>query len=204
VATFIASSRLLRFAFQDLDILAYGGLAVACWIGAGGVLVPIPGVRLLSWLMIVQQGAALNPYAVALVAGLAMTLGQSSYFLASRTATARIHERHEHDLGNEKADQAGHDPPEAAPQPPSRRAEWMERSKARVEAQLERHSMATVFVVSALPTPLTTVTTTAAASLGMSYARYAPAALAGFLVLSGALAGIGQATLQTLRNLLGG
>jgi membrane protein DedA with SNARE-associated domain len=196
VATFIASSRLLRFVFTDLDLLAYGGLAIACWIGAGGALVPIPGVRMLSWLMIVQQGAALNPFVVATVAALAMVLGQSSYFLASRTASAHMREHHDQQLQEEAEER-----PIAPPNPPGRRAEMMEHAMQRIETQLRRHSMLTVFVVSALPTPMTTLTTTAAASVGMPYARYVVSALAGFLLLAGLLAGIGQVLLQTVRGL---
>ena len=92
LATFLASSRLLRFVFQGLDILAYVALFVACWIGAGGGLVPIPGVRVVSWLMIIQQGAALDPVIVAVVAAFAMVLGQTSYFLATRATQHRIAE----------------------------------------------------------------------------------------------------------------
>ena len=38
---------------HDLGLFAYLGLMLVCWIGAGGALVPVPGVRPLSWIMIV-------------------------------------------------------------------------------------------------------------------------------------------------------
>ena len=78
LATFVASSRLLRFFFDGADVLAYLGLFVACWVGAGGALVPVPGVRPLSWLMVIQQAAALSVFLVIPIAALAMTLGQST------------------------------------------------------------------------------------------------------------------------------
>ena len=84
---------MLRLVFGDLDLLAYAGLFIACWVGAGGAIVPIPGVRLVSWLMIVQQGAALDPIVTALVAASAMVLGQTSYFLAARAAANRVGQR---------------------------------------------------------------------------------------------------------------
>ena len=68
----------------DLGILPYLALMVLCWLGTGGALVPIPGVRLLSWVTIVQQGAYLDPVLVAVLAALAMAAGQTSYFAAAR------------------------------------------------------------------------------------------------------------------------
>ncbi len=89
IATLIASSRLLRLVFEDIDVLAYLGLFIACWIGAGGALVPVPGVRPISWFMVVQQSAALSPVIVATLAATAMVLGQTSYFMATRAAMRR-------------------------------------------------------------------------------------------------------------------
>ena len=207
VATFIASSRLLRFVFEDLDVLAYAGLFLACWIGAGGGLVPVPGVRAISWLMIVQQGAALDPVIVALVAAFAMVLGQSSYFLATRATRQHLAEDAAHKHQTESAD--AHELPKSpAPsaqgqpqQPPhteaavaaeSRRARAMATARRRITYQVQHHGIATVFVVCALPTPLTTLTTTAASASGMRYPRFFVAALSGFLLLSSILALFGQ------------
>ena len=90
VATTIASSRLLLRVTDNLDLVAYASLFVTCWIGAGGAIVPVPGVRAFSWFLLIQQGAALDPLIVALVGASAMVLGQTSYFLAARTAARRI------------------------------------------------------------------------------------------------------------------
>ena len=208
VATFIASSRLLRYVFDDLDVLAYAGLFLACWIGAGGGLVPVPGVRAISWLMIVQQGAALDPVTVALVAALAMVLGQSSYFLATRATRQHLAEnaahKHEaqsagtHELPASPGSPAPGDPQPTTPQAHesavagSRRARAMASARRRITYQVQDHGIATVFVVCALPTPLTTLTTTAASASGMRYPRFFVAALSGFLLLSSILALFGQ------------
>jgi membrane protein DedA with SNARE-associated domain len=213
-ATIIASSRILRLLYQELDILAYAGLFAACWVGAGGALVPIPGVRPISWFMIVQQGAALDPVVVALVAAIAMALGQTSYFLAARAARRRAlgHAVAPPDLladpGTDPAADPGANPadprattadPAAAPgadlaaRPSTgRRARRMEAARRRVTRQVQTHGVATVFAVCALPTPLTTLTTTAAAAAGMGYIRYIPAAFGGYLVLSAVLVLFGQ------------
>ena len=76
----------------DLGILPYVALFILCWVGEGGALVPIPGVRLLSWLTIVQQGANLDPVFVAVVAAVAMACGQSTYFLVARSGSRLVEE----------------------------------------------------------------------------------------------------------------
>lgn len=197
VATIIASSRMLRSLHQELDILAYAGLFAACWIGAGGALVPVPGVRPVSWFMIVQQGAALDPVVVALVAATAMALGQTSYFVATRMAQRRARDR----ATPTPVSQLARD--STVPSVASgRSAERLERARRRVTRQVQTHGIATVFAVCALPTPLTTLTTTAAAVAGMGFGRYVPSAFGGFLVLSSALVLFGQGLGSVLGSLV--
>jgi hypothetical protein len=191
-AAFVASQSLLRvLRSPQLEILGYVSLFVACWVGAGGALVPIPGVRAISWIMIVQQGAALDPLIVMFVAASAMVLGQTSYFMATRAAAARVAHSDHTDQSEVEAAELEAD----ADEPPSRRqrlAGLMSRARDGVARQIGRHGIATVFTVCALPTPLTTLTTTAAAGSGMGYARWVVAAAAGFLLLSGVLAFTGD------------
>ena len=216
VATIIASSRILRLLHQELDILAYAGLFAACWVGAGGALVPVPGVRPISWFMIVQQGAALDPVVVALVAATAMALGQTSYFLAARAARRRAigHAAAPPDVALDLVPPGLPDPDTpapvgslpagslAAPSPPGRRAQRMDAARRRVTRQVQTHGIATVFAVCALPTPLTTLTTTAAAAAGMGYGRYLPAAFGGYLVLSSVLVLFGQGLGNLVQSLV--
>ena len=203
-ATAIASAGLLRLAFQNLDVIAYLGLFIACWIGAGGALVPVPGVRPLSWFMIVQQGAALEPVIVAFVGASAMVLGQSSYFLATAAAKSRLAAGADHHTSTAaNGDAVDSDADDQIPaQPLSRRARYLRAAHERVDTQVRRHGMATVFAVSALPSPFTTLSTTAAASSGMAYTRFFVAAFGGFLVFTSVLALVGQGLLAVLRNLL--
>lgn len=197
-ALVVSSANLLeRLRNPELDLLGYLSLFVACWIGAGGALVPIPGVRALSWVMVVQQGAALDPLVVALIAGSAMVLGQSSYFVATRAAQNRR-------LKAVEADElVALDPPGAGLEDDlatetdtethkHRVPKFMLRAADRIQRQIYRHGFLTVFIVCALPTPLTTLTTTAAAGTGMGYGRYLIAAYAGFLTLSTTLAFFGD------------
>ena len=82
-----------------VDLVPYLGLAAASWVGAGGVLVPVPGTRPLSWVMIVHQSVSLDPLVVAMAGALAMALGQTSLYLAAQHGAQhhRTHEgRHHH------------------------------------------------------------------------------------------------------------
>ncbi len=211
VATIIASSRILRLLHQELDVLAYAGLFAACWIGAGGALVPVPGVRPISWFMIVQQGAALDPVVVALVAAIAMMLGQTSYFVAARAARHRaVGHLATAPVATLDVDAPGLPDPSGSLDPPDgppsssvshRSSRRMERARRRVALQVNTHGVATVAAVCAMPTPLTTLTTTAAAAAGMGFARYLPAAFGGFLVLSTVLVLFGQGLGNALGSL---
>ena len=216
VATLVASSRLLRLVFDDLDVVAYLGLFVACWIGAGGALVPVPGVRPISWLMIIQQGAALDPVIVTLVAAGAMALGQTSYFLVTRRAVRSLGSTPgepgdgvaepgpaDADAGVDAAleKEPGGDPGadgEAGGEAPGRVA----RARRRVVVGVRRHTFPTVFLVSLVPSPATTVATSAAASVGVSYGRWLVPALSGYLVFAGILSLVGQGLLAGLGSLL--
>ena len=202
IGAFMASTRFLRIVFPNFELIAYASLFVTCWIGAGGAIVPVPGVRLVSWLMIVQQGAALDPLLVAGVAAIAMVTGQSSIFFAARAAATRVRERMEgDDLAVEPVEPEVTSPPVADAEP-SRRAAYVARAERRVKTQLKRHGFATVFAVCALPTPLTTITTTAAASSGMGYARYFLAAFSGYVVLASVLVLVGQGLFTGLQSIL--
>lgn len=199
IGAFMASTRFLRIAFPNFELIAYASLFVTCWIGAGGAIVPVPGVRLVSWLLIVQQGAALEPIAVAGVAAMAMVAGQSSIFFAARAAATRVRERTAG--ADSEVEPVGSSPPEADAEP-SGRAAYIARAERRVKFQINRHGFVTVLAVCALPTPLTTITTTAAASGGMGYARWFLAAFSGYLVLSSILVLVGQGLFTGLQSIL--
>jgi hypothetical protein len=207
VATAIASSRLLRLVFPDLDLVAYAGLFVASWVGAGGALVPIPGVRGVSWFMVVHQGAALDPVTVSLTAATAMVLGQSSYFLAARTATRAIVPDAGPVPGGDTPAADPDEPAPVAPVPPppvearSRRARAVHGARLRIERQVRVHPMLTAFAVTALPSPLTTLATVASASLGTRYPRWAAAAFAGYLLFCSILALVGQGIVAAVRSI---
>jgi membrane protein DedA with SNARE-associated domain len=177
VATAIAASHLLRFVLQGLDLFAYLGLFVVNWIGAGGLLVPIPGIRIAGWLMIIQQGGSLDPLAAGLVGGLAMALGQISFYAAARTSAGRASAHHTESLGRRKR---------------------LAAAKDRVEDLVRRHGFATILGLSLVPNPLTTLACASAGALGMGFRRFAAATLVGRVVLGLVLAYLGQAIFEFL------
>jgi len=201
VATSVASAQLLRLVVEELNLVAYVGLFIACWIGAGGAVVPVPGVRAVSWLMVVQQGAVLDPLVVIAVAVGAMVLGQTSYFIAATAARRRAATAGVDVIDDTDATDLADDSPQDA-DPGSGSNGWATRARLRVKRQVEEHGLATIFAVTALPSPFTTVATTTAAWDGMSYARFVVAATAGYLVLCTVLTLIGMGVLAGLRSLL--
>jgi hypothetical protein len=177
----------------DIGILDYIGLMAVCWVGAGGALVPVPGTRPLSWVMIVQQSAVLGPVDVALLGALAMALGQTSYFFATRAGEHRVagHRR----LGR-------HSATAKAPRKPGRlmtdSRKVMDRAKAIVERVMHTHPQLTVFGLCVIPNPLTTFATVTASAAGVQFVRFFVASLAGFLVLTTALVVLGQGLLEAI------
>ncbi|MEX1333717.1 MAG: hypothetical protein AB1Z66_00285, partial [Candidatus Limnocylindrales bacterium] len=86
-AALLSTFRVLSVVFEALDVVALVGLFFVLWLGNGGALVPIPGARFIGLLLIFNQAAVLPSLQVFAVAGAAMGLGLSSYYVAgARTA----------------------------------------------------------------------------------------------------------------------
>jgi hypothetical protein len=201
----------------DLGVLPYLALVILCWLGEGGALVPVPGVRMLSWITIVQQGANLDPVLVAVLAALAMAAGQTSYFAAARYggrfASGRI-SRFAHLQVPGSVPQASEDttladgPSEADVEIPieggrSRRLmqggrERLVRASTAVAARMRSHPCGTILAVSILPSPLTTLATLTAATVGISFPRYVVPLATGFLVFATVLVLAGQGLFAVL------
>ncbi len=89
IAIILSSTRLLRIIFDGLDVVALVGVFLVNWLGNGGALVPIPGSRFVGLLLVFQQAVILPSWEVFAVAGAAMALGLSSYYIAgARTAAS--------------------------------------------------------------------------------------------------------------------
>ena len=175
--------------FPGLDVFAYLGLFVVNWVGAGGLLVPIPGARIVGWLMIVQQGAAFDPLVAGLVGGLAMAIGQVSYYVAANAGAHRTRP-----AGN-------------APAKPSMLvrvlgADRAAHLKERVVWLITNHGFATVLALSLVPNPLTTFACITAGAVGMGFRRFVSATFIGRVTLGLVLAYIGQGLFDAIGGLL--
>ena len=156
----------------DIPWAAWIGLFLANWIGNGGILVPIPGLRFVGWTMVVHQGADGPTIIVGLVAGLAMALGQTSFYLTAAAGSDRV--------SGQGKDRSG------------RLADALLKTKARTEDFVERHGFPTIFTLSLLPNPLTTFATITAGSMGMGFRTFLVANFAGHVILGLILALFGR------------
>jgi membrane protein DedA with SNARE-associated domain len=178
VAVAISASRLLFVLFDALDSLAYAGLFVTNWVANGGLLVPVPGLRLVGWLMIIQQGGTLDAFVAGLVGGIAMTLGQMSLYVAAASAREGAARHHAEEPARLRSIASGE------------RAQAM---RARLEHLLHAHGFATIVGVSLVPSPFTTVATGMAGAMAFGFRRFVLASLIGRIALGLVLAYLGDA-----------
>jgi hypothetical protein len=82
----LSSLRVVEVVFESLDASAFLGLFLVNWIGNGGILVPIPGARLVGLLMIFQNAVLFPSWEVFAIGGTAMGLGLLSYYIAGARA----------------------------------------------------------------------------------------------------------------------
>jgi membrane protein DedA with SNARE-associated domain len=178
IAVTISASRLLILIADTLDILAYAGLFVTNFVANGGLLVPVPGLRLVGWLMIIQQGGALDAGVAGVIGGVAMALGQTSLYVAGASAREGAQRHHAAEPSRLRSITSGE------------RAQAM---RDRLERLLHTHGFATVVGVSLLPTPLTTVAAGMAGAMGYGFRRFVLASLIGRIALGLVLAYLGDA-----------
>lgn len=188
VASIIIGARLLRLLLGTADVLAYLGLFIVNWVANGGLLVPIPGLRLVGWLLIIGQGGTLDPAVAGVVGGIAMALGQTSYYVAG-------------DSGRRHAATRGADP--SAPPRHPRLARFSSgprvvRAKHRVTELLAHHGIATISLLSLVPNPLTPFACGTAGAMGMGFRRFVLASLLGRIALGLLLAYLGDSIMTWL------
>ena len=152
-----------------LPLAAWAGLFLANWIGNGGILVPIPGLRFIGWTMTVHQATEGLAIIVGLIAGLAMALGQTSYYLSASAGSRRVHE---HGEPRRAAKEGGH-----------RVGDLVRRAHATIESLLRDYGVPTIFSLSAVPNPFTTFASITAGSMGMAFKRFLVSNFAGHVVL---------------------
>ena len=171
VGTLIAMGLIRRLGL-DIPWAAWVGLFLANWIGNGGILVPIPGLRFVGWTMAVHQGADGPTILVGLVAGIAMALGQTSFYLTAAAGSDR--------LSGSSKERSG------------RLVDVLRSAKDRTADFVERHGFPTIFTLSVLPNPLTTFATITAGSMGMGFRTFLVANFAGHVILGLILALFGR------------
>jgi membrane protein DedA with SNARE-associated domain len=186
IASIFLGARLLRLLLDITDLGSYAGLFIVNWVANGGLLVPIPGLRIVGWLLIISQGSALDPAVAGVVGGIAMGLGQTSYYVAG-------------DAGRHRA--TGHPPQPPGPPRHARMARLSSssrvmRARARITELIAVHGFATIGVLSLIPTPLTAFACGTAGAMGMGFRRFVLASLLGRIALGVLLAYLGDSLAQ--------
>jgi len=181
-ASLFLGARLVRLFLGLTDLAAYMGLFIVNWIANGGLLVPIPGLRIVGWLLIISQGAALDPAVAGVVGGIAMALGQTSFYVAG-------------DAGRRRT--ASHDPAVTGSPRHARLARLsagprVAQAKQRITRLLRVHGFATITLISVIPSPLTAFACGTAGAMGMGFRRFVLASLVGRIALGLVLAYLGS------------
>jgi len=176
LATLIAAGLAKRVGL-DIPWAAWIGLFLANWIGNGGILVPIPGLRLVGMTMTAHQGAEGATIFVGLVAGFAMALGQTSFYLTAASGSKHLQD------SKDKKEKKARD---------GRVAVLLRRAKDKVADFVDRHGFPTIFTLSTFPNPLTTFATITAGSMGMGFREFLVANFLGHVILGLILALFGQ------------
>ncbi len=176
LGTLIAAGLAKRLGL-DIPWAAWIGLFLANWIGNGGILVPIPGLRLVGMTMAAHQGAEGPTILVGLVAGFAMALGQTSFYLTAASGSKHLEGSK---ATSDKNPRKGRIP------------DALRKSKDVTEEFVGRHGVPTIFTLSTFPNPLTTFATITAGSMGMGFRRFLVANFAGHVILGLILALFGQ------------
>ena len=186
-ASIFLGAHLLRLLFGLTDLGAFAGMFIVNWVANGGLLVPIPGLRIVGWLLIISQGAALDPAIAGVVGGVAMALGQTSYYV-----TGDAGRRH---TSGHAADVPAGPPRHARLARLSSRlssSARITRAKERITQLLGVHGFATITVLSLLPSPLTAFACATAGAMGMGFRRFVLASLLGRIAFGLLLAYLGS------------
>ena len=159
---------------QASTLVSYLGLALVSFTCCS---VPIPGVAPILYAVVIYCGYALNPIAVALVAGPAMALGEGvSYVLGA--LGLRIVERHADDTA-------------ADAKPPGRTKRLLSWASGHVDEWMDKRGFITLLVLAAVPNPIVAFANITAGATGMPFIKFYTAVTIGKTIRSLVLAGIG-------------
>lgn len=209
VAVALSGSRFFSVLITELDLVAFAGLFVVNWIGNGGVLVPIPGARLLGLIMIFQNATVLPSWEVFAVAGAAMALGLTSYYVAG-ARSADLYERGDAEGAQDAVQDSSILSPTEPPNVPrssdpselvaaavaasgstrrqrlTRRfsATWS-RAQERAQPSLEKHGLAGMFWLFLVPSPVGTAAAFLGGAMRFGFIRFGVAALSSKFLLAG-------------------
>ena len=209
IAVVLSGASALRIFFTSLDVLALVGLFLVNWIGNGGVLVPIPGARLIGLLMIFQHAVILPSWEVLAVSGTAMALGLLSYYLVGARATEaylRGDAEHAEELAMDTGvlAQANGDDDSLRHRFTRRFADSWQKARERAQPAIERHGIWGMFWLCFTPTPLGTAAAFLGGAMGFGFARYLLASFTSKFLLAAIIIVVALFLAEGARRLVGG
>ncbi len=163
---------------ENLRGLGYAGVFVANLASTVTVFIPVPGLTALGQILILDQGAALNPLVVGIAGGSGMALGEITAYIAGV-------------YGGQMA--AGHTLPG-----PKWTARLVERAISIIDRLMGRFGMLTLFVLSVIPNPVFEIAGITAGAVRMPFGRFMLAVFAGKILRGIILAFLGAYSIDIL------
>lgn len=198
-AILLSSTRLVRNVIDAVDIFSFVGLFLINWIGNGGILVPVPGARLLGLLMIFQHAAIFASWQVFLISGTAMALGMVSYYIAG-ARSADAYERGDTEAAARVLSDAtapeddvalGRDEDGSTPslraRIRTRFAESWSSAQAKARPIIEKRGRAGMFWLCLVPSPAATAAAFLGGAMRFGFTRFLLAAFSSKYLLAGAI-----------------
>ena len=159
---------------EYFERVGYPGLFLVTMVANASIILPTPG-----FLAVVVAGAVLNPWLVALIGALGMTIGELTGYLVGRAGSSTISKEKEE--GEE-----------------SRWSRWTGFSKRLVG----RWGVFGIFVLAVLPNPLFDIAGIAAGAVRMGVAKFLAATFAGRLIRTSLLAYSSAYSVDTIIDFL--
>ena len=152
--------------------LGYAGVFLANLAGTGTVFIPVPGLTAAAQALIASSAESLSPFAVGVIGGLGMAVGEITAYVAGMA-------------GAQLSKEEGFRPPE-------RLRPAIERIVGRINQLMRRYGMPTLFVLAAVPNPFFEFAGLTAGATRYSFWRFMAAVTPGKVIRGLLLAYVGE------------
>ncbi len=152
--------------------LGYGGVFLANLASTATVFIPVPGLTAAAQALIASSSDILNPFAVGLLGGLGMAIGEVTAYVAGMAGSAMARE------GDLRA--------------PGPLRPIVERIVRWIDWLMERYGVATLFTLAAIPNPVFEIAGLTAGATRMNFWKFMASVTPGKVVRGMLLAYLGE------------